>query len=90
MLQAEKRDVRDRGDCIDIAKALLENDAVEDELRKAKVHGNLIGIHVMQRHHRWATERSCIQRHGIGQMNQVGLQLSGQAPEVCDSTRGFG
>ena len=66
------------GDCIDIAKTLLENDAIEDELRKAEVHRNLIGIQIMQRHHRWATERSCIHRHGIGEMDQIDLQLSGQ------------
>ena len=38
-------------DCIDAAQALLQDEAIEEYLRKTKVAWDLIGIEIMQRQH---------------------------------------
>src|ERR1700722_7896482 len=74
--QTKKGNFGDACNCVDIAKTLPKDDAVENELRKAEVHRYLIGVQIVQRNDRWARERCRIHRHGIRQMNHIGLKLS--------------
>ncbi len=47
-------DFRNTSDCVDIAKALLQDRAVKHVFRKAEIEWDFVRIKIVQRHNGWA------------------------------------
>jgi hypothetical protein len=56
---------------VNLAQALAQNQAVENELGKPKVHRYVVRVEIVQREHHRARKSPPVHRHWIGQMDNV-------------------
>jgi hypothetical protein len=80
--QAGERGLRDGGNGISGNETLMENDAVEEDTGIAEVFRAVVWVEVVKRDDDWTRKAGTMEGDGVGGLDDIGLQGSGQARQL--------